>query len=89
MVRLEDLIGKKVLFVPKVPFREGEKSGTSYTVTLHGVEMGGVWIQSKALTRLVGDLAPKQKSPVFFVPYGEIQFLIAYSLNLDEQSLQA
>ena len=41
---------------------------------------------SSFLTRVAGDLAPTQEAPVFFLPYAAIHMLIAYSLQLDEQS---
>jgi hypothetical protein len=89
MLRLDDLIGKKILIAPTTAFAAKDKPGTSYTVTLHGVETGGVWIESPLLERIARSLAPRQKKPVFFVPYAQIDFLIAFSLELDEKSLGA
>lgn len=86
MVRLRDLIGKTVTLVPVIPLRQGDKPGTAYDVTLHGVETGGLWVDSSFLTTVAGDLAPTQESPVFFLPYAGIHMLIAYSLQLDERS---
>jgi hypothetical protein len=82
MVRLDDLIGKKVTLA-----LVGSEAG-SYDVTLHGVESGGLWIESADLEKLlchrkgyaVG-LAPALK-PVFFYPYSQIALLIAYTTEL-------
>ena len=86
MVTLESLIGQTITLVPVIPLREGDKPGTAYEVILHGVETGGLWIDSSFLTTVAGDLAPKQKFPVFFLPFSGIQMLITYSLELNEQS---
>jgi len=83
MLRLDDLIGKKLLVTLL------DSNEPSYTVTLHGVESGGLWLEGSQLEKLADFLVPKpkvgqpQKKPVFFVPYARIEFLIALSTNLD------
>jgi hypothetical protein len=82
MVRLEDLIGKKVLLA----LEKSKEAG--YDVILHGVENGGIWVESKELEKLFGHrkrnttrLNPAKK-PVFFYPYSQIFLLISYSTEL-------
>ena len=89
MLRLDDLIGKKIMVCPKNKFCDADSDGTVYTVKLHGVEASGVWIESPDLTRIAKGFAPQQKKPVFFVPHAQIEFLLAFSLRLDEKSLGA
>jgi hypothetical protein len=90
MLRLEDLIGKKVL----VTIAGSTKA--CYRVTLHGVETGGLWIESEEMAKRIGNsakkastggLEPKQKS-VFFIPYHQVAFLVAASTELDERSFE-
>ena len=87
MVTLESLIGETVTLVPVIPLKLGDKPGASYEVTLHGVEIGGLWIDSSFLTAVAGDLAPKNEAPVFFLPFAGIHMLIGFSMQLDERSL--
>lgn len=82
MVRLEDLIGKRVLLAL-------EKSKTAgYDVILHGVENGGIWVESKELEKLFDHRKRKStalspaKKPVFFYPYSQIFLLVSYSTDL-------
>jgi len=88
MQRLDDLIGKKVsiaILNSKEP---------AYAVTLHGVEAGGIWIECKEYEELLGYKKPRKPKnliyakPVFFIPYAQIQFLISYSTELDEDTLR-
>ncbi len=87
MLRLDDLIGKKVMICPKKRFRDADTDGTLYTVKLHGVEVSGVWIESPELARIAKGFAHQEKKPVFFLPHAQIEFLLAFSLHLDEKSL--
>ena len=82
MVRFDDLLGREVwlaLVNSKV---------AAYRVTLHGIEYGGVWVESKELEKHLGHRkatarGPKPSTkPVFFYPYAQIAFLIAYSTEL-------
>ena len=90
MVRLEDLIGKKLTLALK----DSEKP--IYTVRLHGVEVGGIWVESREMEsrlRPVREDTKRNRSklvqkPVFFIPYGQIVFLIACSTELDESSFE-
>jgi hypothetical protein len=82
MVRLDDLVGKQVLLSLI------HSSADGYNVTLHGVEYGGIWVESKELEKLIGHRKAKATGldpvtkPVFFVPYGQIGNLVAYSTEL-------
>jgi hypothetical protein len=82
MIRLEDLIGKKVLLALEKSTEAG------YDVILHGVEYGGIWVESKELEKRIGHRkaaairAKPSTKPVFFYPYAQISFLIAYSTDL-------
>ena len=86
MVRLDDLIGKQITLA----MRDSEKG--IYKVTLHGTESGGIWIESPELAKRVGKIwkSPKTpfpqptRKPVFFIPYSQLAFLIAPSVELDE-----
>ena len=89
MLRLDDLIGKKIMVCPVNKFREKDEPGHVYTVTLHGVEMGGIWIESRELSKVAKGLAPLHQTPVFFLPFAQVVFLLASSLDLDEKSLRA
>ena len=80
MVRLDDSLGKSFLLA--------HSSGGRYQVVLHGVEVGGIWVESDELQDLfpsfvseVREGEPKQK-PVFFVPYAHILLLVAASTVL-------
>ena len=88
MQRLDDLIGKKVLVAilnSKTPAND---------VTLHGVEAGGIWIECREYEELLGYKNPRKPKnrlhakPVFFIPFAQIQFLISYSTELDDDTLQ-
>jgi len=82
MVRLDDLIGQRVL----MSLVNSEVA--AYDVILHGVENGGIWIESKELETLLGHRKGKpmrmkpSKKPVFFYPYHQIALLISYSTDL-------
>jgi hypothetical protein len=89
MLRLDDLIGKKVMVCPINKFCDSDETGTVYTVTLHGVEAGGVWLESPELSKIAEGLAPHHETPVFFLPFSQIGFLLASSLALDEESFRA
>ena len=85
MLRLDDLIGKKI----ELAIVDSEKP--IYSVTLHGVENGGLWVESFEIENLAfvvsaASRAQRQRKPVFFLPYARIQYVIAYSTELDERS---
>jgi hypothetical protein len=92
MLRLEDLIGKNVT----LEILNSEHG--AYEVTLHGVEVGGLWVENPQLEALLGHIGRQpgwyrytqtrpEKKPVFFIPYAQIAFLVASSTELDEGSL--
>lgn len=81
MVRLDDLMGKSLTLAIA-----GEKR--CYAVTLHGVETGGIWIESADFEKFAPILRKKGKAgepsrrPVFFLPFAQIHFLISESVVL-------
>ena len=90
MQRLDDLIGKKVLLAIQ------NSTEAAYSVTLHGTEAGGLWIESETHERLLG-YQPKKPSkgqrqpaakPVFFIPFSQVVFLVSFSTELDEGTLR-
>lgn len=92
MINLNDLIGKKVLFVSKQRFHPEDKEGSPYLVKLHGVEAGGVWIEHATLTAIVAASLGKKpedllNDTVFFFPYSEIRHIVSFSTRLDLESL--
>ena len=89
MISLNDLIGKPV------DITITSSSESFYTVTLHGVEQGGLWIEGEALNELLGYEPNRKlpankisKKPVLFLPYAQIGFLLSSSIDLDEPSLR-
>jgi hypothetical protein len=84
MLRLEDLIGQKVIIALL-----GSKNPAGYDVILHGVENGGLWVESPELAQGSEVLLPPQKKGqptqkvVFFFPYARIQFLVASGTDLE------
>jgi hypothetical protein len=83
--RLKHLIGQEVLAVI-LPIHQTELQ----EVRLLGVELGGIWIESEVMTqsvlRNIG--AATGKTPLFFVPYAQIKFLMGVSekIALSESS---
>jgi hypothetical protein len=91
MINLNDLIGGKVILHPKIKFSPQDKDGP-YLVTLHGVEMGGIWIEHPTLAGIVAASVGKKpedlpKDAVFFFPYSEIKYVVSFSTRLDLASL--
>ena len=90
MMKLDEFIGEWITVKPKLPF-EGGKPLKMYSVKLHGVEAGGVWIESPQLTSMlkkVVGLPEKQatpRTPVFFFPFSEIYFLLAGETQLSQE----
>ncbi len=90
MPSLEELIGQKIVFVPKTKFHPEDTQ--PYVVTLRGVESGGLWIQHPTLSRVIADTLKMKaedlpEDPVFFLPYSEIWHIVAFSARLEEKSL--
>ncbi len=87
MLRLEDLIGKKVIIA-----LERSKKASGYDITIHGVESGGLWIESEELARGSEAILPPPAKDrptqklVFFFPYAQIQFVMALSTDLENGS---
>ena len=87
MQNLSSLIGGKV----SITLLRSEAS--SYTVILHGVEHGGIWIESREIEKIMGhkrkmpqSAAAPEKKPVFFIPFSSLFFLVASSVELDEKT---
>ena len=90
MTRLEEYIGREILIKPVHPFRPTDR-GELYRVSLHGIETGGIWIESDILTHsaleglhLMRDLDPaKVEIPIYFLPYTQILYLVTFNTFLD------
>jgi hypothetical protein len=72
-MRFPDLIGQTVLaLIPILDQTEIQE------ITIHGVEVGGIWIESQRYSELF--LAKLDlhaiRTPIFFVPYHEIRFVM-------------
>ena len=71
-MNFSDLIGENV--VAMVPIIH---SKTFQLLKIHGVEAGGIWVESETLTdsvlQTIGASAAT-KTPLFFVPFHEIRF---------------
>ena len=95
MVRLEDLIGNQIVIMPKVQFRPDALQRSIYIATLRGYESGGVWIENDALlevfmtaVRQFTSMTELDQSPVFFLPYTEIQMLVTLSTPLNPEDFE-
>jgi hypothetical protein len=82
MPSLKDFVGKTIFAL--IPFIHGE---IVQVLKLHGVEPGGIWVESQTLTDLllarVGRTAAP-KTAIFFLPYQQIVFVLG---SLDVPSL--
>jgi len=79
---LNRLIGTAVLvFSPWFPPPEGSNAKTGFEhVLLHGVEAGGIWVESQSLNEstLRGLASTMEEStPVIFLPYHKIDAIVA------------
>jgi hypothetical protein len=74
MSYLRDSIGQEILgMVPML------NPNQLQTLKLHGVEEGGIWVESNELTQLMLAKISRHassKTPIFFVPFHQIQFLL-------------
>lgn len=75
MKELSERIGDSIwAIIPMVTNKNIKK------FTLHGVESGGIWIESQELTNtFLRNVAKRQdlpKTPVFFVPYAKILTIV-------------
>ena len=71
MRRLQDMVGELIL--AKVPFIHSENW---QTFKLHGVELGGLWVESQELTNWFLDQMKIPTTPrtiIIFLPYAQIQ----------------
>ena len=89
MMKLDEFIGERISLKPKVAFESG-RAPKLYSVKLHGVEAGGVWIESPLLTSMLKRAAgltaeqATRKTPIFFFPFSEIYFLVAGETQLGQ-----
>jgi hypothetical protein len=73
-MNLQNLVDEHVLvLIPRIHESQYQK------VKLHGVEAGGIWIESQNITNAIlqsvgSQVAPK--TPIFFFPYHQISFVI-------------
>jgi len=71
-VNFENLIGRQMLAV--IPVLD---PSAVQTFIIRGVEGGGIWIESQALTNLILEkvgLAYAPRTPVFFLSFSEMRF---------------
>ncbi len=72
-MKTEDLVGKKVLaMIPMFDVKLFQE------ITIHGVELGGLWVECESYSRLVLQKLdqPAIKTPLWFVPYHEIRMML-------------
>jgi len=84
-VQFSDRIGEDILIAIAPPPVKLNR------VQLVGVESGGIWIKSQALTELLlrsSGVATHHKTPVIFVPYSQLLVAIASTpeVALDEKA---
>jgi hypothetical protein len=90
MMKFDELIGETIGLKPKKPFAQGQE-GRIYSVKLHGVEYGGLWIESPDLHAMLNQavgVPPGQKTPkipMFFFPFSEIGFVLVPATRLPEE----
>jgi hypothetical protein len=87
-MKSEELIGKKVLAM--IPLFH---STLLQEITIHGVEAGGFWIECENYSKIVLSKLkqPAMKTPIFFVPYQGIDFVMhtLEKLELSEEKFGA
>jgi hypothetical protein len=74
VVTLQSFVGKTVAAV--IPLMHKTKF---QEITIRGVEHGGIWIESQALTNAMikaAGLQDPSKTPVFFLPFSQIVLLM-------------
>ena len=71
-MQLNDYVGRQIpVLLPRF------HGGKLQRVKLHGVETGGIWIESQAITNeALGTLSGAPKTLVVFVPYHEVAFAL-------------
>jgi hypothetical protein len=74
MQTLNELVGQTITAL--VPFIDRT---VMQKLTLHGVETGGIWVESQTLTDLflgrIG-VSASPKTAIFFLPYQQIVFVL-------------
>ncbi len=75
MPKLEEMIGQTIVaLIPLIDKEEFQE------VKLHGVESGGLWIESQKITNWLlrrKGLASAPKTLVLFLPYHQITFVMS------------
>jgi hypothetical protein len=74
MKHLREMVGEEILGL--VPMMDPQ---IFQVMVLHGVEEGGIWVENQKLTTLMLTglkQASSSKTPLFFVPFHEIRFLM-------------
>jgi hypothetical protein len=74
MKLLRDMIGEEI--IANVPSMDRE---ILQVLRLHGVEEGGIWVESENLTQRILaklDYVASSKAPLFFLPFHEIRFAL-------------
>lgn len=87
MKHFREMIGEEV--IGSIPMIDRERF---QVLILHGVDDGGLWVENNNLTQVVLshlEQTSSSKTPVFFVPFHEIKFLIQSTekLSLSEKAL--
>lgn len=95
MARLDEMIGEKILVCSLVAFESSHATPRLYEVILHGVETGGIWIESEILNQAADRVAIEQFGrpisprgvPIYFLPYSQIHYLTAWTTRLEQGKL--
>ena len=75
MLQLTQMVGQVIKAVVPALQRGGIQE-----FKLHGVEMGGIWVESQAATEAISKTFGSTISPktsVFFLPYAQVLFVLA------------
>jgi len=83
---LQGMVGEDIL--ARIPIIDPTKL---VTVKLHGVEVGGLWIEYEPLLQTFMNDASAAMSthrPIFFLPFGKVDFVVGFleSLALSEKA---
>lgn len=78
-MKFANLVGQMIfVMVPMMHEKEYQH------VILHGVEYGGLWVESEKLTQLIlaGSDMAASRTPLVFLPYHQIKYAMAASEKL-------
>jgi hypothetical protein len=85
MPRLQHLVGQTIL--AKVPFLQPDEW---QQFMLHDVEISGIWVESQHFTDWLlgqGNVPAFPKTFLVFLPFAQIQAIVAGSEHLDQTAL--